>query len=169
MGLPAKLKNFNCFLDGESCIGKVPEITLPKLTKKVEQYRAGGMLGEVDIEMGMDKLELEAKFGGIACRALRSWGAIGVAGVQTLFVGAYQEDLTGGVLAAELVTQGMIVEVDAGNAKVGDNTEWMAKQTLSYLKWTIAGRVEVEIDLLNCIMIVDGVDRMAAIRAAILQ
>lgn len=169
MGLPAKLKNFNFFMDGESFVGRVPELSLPKLTKKTEQYRGGGMLGEIDVEMGLDKLEMEIKGGGLIRRALRSFGAIGVSGCQMLFVGAYQEDVAGGVLAAELVARGMLTEVDPGNAKVGDNTEWPVKATLAYMKWTVAGRVEVEIDVLNNIMMIDGVDRMAAIRAAILQ
>lgn len=169
MGLPHKLKNFNVFLDSDNFIGRVPEIALPKLAKKVEQYRGGGMLGEIDVEMGLEKLEMEIKAGGLIRRALRSFGAIGVAGVQVLFVGAYQEDGAGGVLAAEMVARGMLVEVDPGNAKVGDNTEWPIKLTLAYLKWTVSGRVEVEIDVLNNIMLIDGIDRMAAIRAALLQ
>lgn len=169
MALPAKLKNFNVFLDGTSWIGLVAEIALPKLAKKVEQYRGGGMLSEVDVEMGLEKMEAEIKAGGLVRRALRAFGKIGVAGVQVRFVGAYQEDVAGGVLAAELVMRGMVTEVDPGTAKVGDNTEWPLKLSLTYVKWTVQGRVEVEIDVLNNVMIIDGIDRMAAIRAALQQ
>lgn len=167
MGLPHKLKNHNLFANGTSWIGLVPEVQLPKLAKKVEDYRGGGMLGELDIEMGLEKLETEIKLGGLVVQAIRMFGAIGIEGAMLRFVGAYQADDRGGVLASELVMGGMFTELDPGSAKVGDNTEHSVKATLNYLKWAVNGRTEVEIDMLRCVMIIDGVDRMAAIRAAI--
>lgn len=167
MGMPFKLKNFNCFANGKSWAGLVPEVQLPKLAKKVEQYRGGGMLGEVDAEMGLEKLEAEIKLGGLSRQALSMFGAIGIEGVSLRFVGAYQSDETGGVMASELVMGGMFTEIDPGSAKVGDNTEMPIKATLNYLKWSINGRTDVEIDMLRCVWIQDGFDRMATIRAAI--
>jgi len=167
MGLPAKLKNFNLFVDGSSWAGLVAEIQLPKLSKKIEQWRGGGMLGEIDVELGLEKLEMETKLGGLIVGALRAFGAVGVSGSLLRFVGAYQEEAAGGVKPAELVVMGMHSEIDPGSAKVGDNTEWSLKSTLTYLKWTISGRVEVEIDMINNVMLIDGFDRMAAIRAAL--
>jgi P2 family phage contractile tail tube protein len=167
MGLPYKLKNHNVFANGSSWLGLVPEIQLPKLAKKVEQYRGGGMLGELDVEMGLEKLETEIKLGGLVRQALRLFGAIGVEGVLLRFVGAYQSDGVGAVMASEMVMGGMFTEFDPGSAKVGDNTEMPVKATLNYLKWSINGRTDVEIDMLRSIWIQDGIDRMAAIRAAI--
>lgn len=169
MGLPHKLKNFNCFGDGESWIGKIPELALPKIAQKVEQYRGGGMLAEVDVPLGLEKLEMEIKMGGLILGALRSLGATTIDGSMLRFVGAYQEDVAGGVLAAELVVRGLVTELDPGNAKVGDNTEWSRKMTLSYLKWMVNGRTEIEIDVINCVFLVDGIDVMAGIRAALQQ
>ena len=166
MGLPAKLKNYNLFADGDSWLGETSEVALPKIAKKVEAWRGGGMLAEVDIEMGLDKLEMETKIGGLSVSAMRAFGAVGVAGSALRYVGAYQEDGAGVVSTAELAVRCQHVELDPGNAKVGDNTEWSLKSTLSYLKWTVNGVVEIEIDVLNCVMVIDGVDRMAAIRAA---
>jgi P2 family phage contractile tail tube protein len=34
-------------VDGENYIGKVPSVTLPKVTRKTEDYQGGGMLGSV--------------------------------------------------------------------------------------------------------------------------
>ena len=167
MGLPFKLKNHNVFANGKSWVGLVPEIQLPKLAKKVEQYRGGGMLGELDVEMGLEKLEAEIKLGGLVRQALSMFGAIGIEGVMLRFVGAYQADDTGGVMASEMVMGGMFTEIDPGSAKVGDNTEMPLKATLNYLKWSINGRTDIEIDILRCVWIQNGIDRMAAIRAAI--
>lgn len=169
MGLPAKLKNYNLFANGDSWQGLVSEIQLPKIAVKAESFRHAGMLAELDADMGLEKLEMEIKLGGFVVGALRLFGALGVAGTQLRFVGAYQEDATGGYLAAELVTRGKVMELDPGSAKVGDNTELSLKSTLSYLKWTVASRVEVEIDVINNIYSVDGVDRTAQLRAILQQ
>ena len=166
MGLPAKLKNFNCFGNGSSWIGLIPEVELPKLTLKTEEYRGGGMLAPVDVDMGLEKLTMGIKAGGLVVDLMRQFGAIGIDRQMLRFNGAYQEDADGAVKAAELIVLGKHTEFDPGSAKVGDNTEWSVKSTLSYLKWSVSGRVEVEIDVLNCIFVTGGIDRYAEIRAA---
>lgn len=167
MSLPKKLKNFLVFNDGQSYVGEVSEISLPKIAAKMEDYRGGGMLGEVPIDMGLEKLEMEHTYGGMVVGVLRQMGLVRHDGALLRFTGAYQDDQSGGVTAAELVVRGRHQEIDPGNAKPGADTEWKVKSVLSFLKWSIAGRVEVEIDLVNCVYIVGGVDRMAEIRAAL--
>jgi P2 family phage contractile tail tube protein len=98
---------------------------------------------------------------------MRQMGVVGHDGVLQRFVGAYQAEEAGGVTAAELVVRGRHTELDMGDAEAGKDTEHKVKSALSYLKWTLAGRVEVEIDLVGCVYLVGGVDRMAEIRAAI--
>jgi len=166
MGLPHMLKNFNTFVNGENFIGEIPEVALGKLAEKVEGYRGGGMLGEVDVAMGLDKMEIEIKAGGPIRGLLAQFGAVGIAATLFRFQGAYQEDVAGGVQSGELVVRGRMPELDPGSAKVGDKSEWSHKITASYVKWTLGGRVLIEIDWMNCIYIVDGVDRYAEIRAA---
>ena len=167
MGLPRKLKNFNLFGDGESYLGQVNEVNLPTLTRKMEAYRGGGMSGEIDIDQGQEKIELEHKYGGIMRSILRQYGVTGHAGVQLRFAGAYQRDDTGGVDAGEVVVRGRHSEIAPGTAKAGDDTEFTVKTTCSYYKLTINGVVEIEIDLVNMIEIVGGVDRRAEQRRAI--
>ncbi|MFY9349010.1 MAG: phage major tail tube protein [Sphingobium sp.] len=165
--LPSKLKNFNLHDNGNSFLHQVAEIALPKIAEKVEGWRGGGMMGELDVGLGLEKMEMETTIGGLAIPILRRFGIVGVAGQMMRFNGAYQEEGSGTVAAAELVVRGKHVEIDPGTAKPGDDTAWKIKSTLSYVKWTINGRVEVEIDILNNIMLIDGFDRMAQIRAAL--
>jgi P2 family phage contractile tail tube protein len=166
MHLPAKLKNWDLHVDGVNYAGEVGEIALPKIAEKVEQWRGAGMLGEVDIGMGLEKLEMETKFGGLVLGILRQFGVVSLGGVMLRFNGAYQDDYTATTVAAELVVRGKHVEIDPGTAKPGDNTEWTVKSTLTYLRWRVNGRTEIEIDIINAIWIVDGIDRYAEIRAA---
>ena len=165
--LPFKLKNFNLFNDGGSYLGIAGEIELPKLVIKTEQWRGGGMLGEVDIDMGLEKLEMTVKYGGLVVPILRQFGVVGVDGVLQRFVGAFQEEGDGAVSACEIVTRGKHVEIDMGTAKPGEGTEHSVKSTLAYYRMAINGADVIEIDMLTGLFVVGGVDRTAALRAAL--
>jgi len=120
--MPSKLKLFNLFLDGTSFIGEVPEVTLPKLSRKMEEYRAGSMTGPVSVDLGNEAISLEWTAGGLIVEALKKYGAKKHNAVQVRFAGGYQNDDTGKVDAVEIVVGGRYKEVDMGNAKAGDDT-----------------------------------------------
>lgn len=165
--LPSKLKNLNLFNDGVSYIGKTGGVTLPKLTRKLEPWRGGGMDGSVKIDLGQEDLEMEWALGGMDRQVLRQYGAVGVGAVMLRFAGAYQNDENGTVDAVEVVVRGRHEEIDKGEAKSGEDTEWKVKSALVYYKLTINGVEEIEIDTLNMRFVVGGIDRLAQIRAAI--
>lgn len=167
MSMPSKLKNLNLFNDGESYLGQVTEFKLPTLTRKMEEYRAGGMLGPIDVDLGQEKIEAEWKCGGLMRQVLRQYGAIRHNAVQLRFAGAYQSEDSEAVDAVEIVLRGRHSEVDAGTAKVGDDTEFSVKTSVSYYKLSINGRTEIEIDMVGMVFLVDGVDLQAAQRRAI--
>lgn len=168
MALPRKLKNLNVFQDGVSWLGEATAVTLPKLARKMEGYRAGGMNGEVMIDHGMDGgLEIEVTAGGWMRQAAQSWGAATHDAVLLRFAGAYQRDDDGAVDAIEIVVRGRYQEIDRGDAKPGDDTEVKHKFVCSYYRESVNGQADVEIDLLNMVEIVGGVDRLAEQRAAI--
>jgi P2 family phage contractile tail tube protein len=167
MALPKKLKNFALFNNGESYIGQINEVKLPTLTRKMEEYRGGGMNGPVKIDFGQELIELEWKCGGMMRSVLNQYGITTVNGVQLRFAGAYQADDTGAVDAIELVIRGRHSEIDAGTAKAGDETEFAVKTAASYYKLTINGATVIEIDLPGMVEIVNGTDRLAEQRNAI--
>lgn len=165
--LPSKLKNLNVFNEAQSYLGVAGEVTLPKLTAKMEGWRGGGMIGEVKVDMGIDELMMEWKVGGLVRQVLRQFGETDVAGLLLRFMGAYQADDGSGVTAVEIVVRGRHEEIDMGNAKAGDDTEWSIKTPCSYYKLVIDGFTEIEIDVQAGIYRVGGVDRYAEIRSAI--
>ncbi|MGL6112681.1 MAG: phage major tail tube protein [Rubrivivax sp.] len=167
MALPRKLKNMNVFYNGENFIGQAAEVTLPKLARKMEAWRGGGMTGEVKIDMGMEALELEATYGGLMAEMYRDFGIAKIDGVMLRFAGAYQRDDTDAVDAVEIVMRGRHEEIDPGNAKAGDDTSFKVKSALSYYKLSINNETLVEIDLINMIERVNGEDRLAQQRKAI--
>lgn len=167
MALPNTLKNFNAFNDGKSFMGLIEELKLPKLSRKMEEFRGGGMDGPVDIDVGQEKLEIEQVCGGFVVDAYKAYGLTKAAGVLIRFAGAYQRDDTGDVMAVEIVVRGRHKEIDPGDAKGGDKGKTTIKSTLTYYKLTVDGKEVLEIDLLSFLFKVDGTDMLEAQRKAI--
>ncbi|MCF5838796.1 phage major tail tube protein [Aeromonas veronii] len=169
MALPRKLKRFNMFGQGENWIGIAEEFTPPKLSRKFEAYRGGGMPGSANIDMGLDDSALDIDFtlGGYGDEVLGYVGEPKVDGTMIRFSGSVQRDDTGEVTAVEILTRGRVKEIDRGTFKAGDNTQAKVSMTCTYYKETINGAVIHEIDTVNMIEIgPDGVDRMAEHRKA---
>lgn len=167
MALPRKLKNMNIFNNGSSYLGEATAVTLPKLTRIMEDYRAGGMNAAVKVDHGMEPLELEVTCGGLMRDLFRQFGAATHDAVILRFAGAYQRDDTGEVDAVEVIMRGRIMEIDGGESKPGEDTETKFKAALSYYRLEWNSVEEVEIDIINMIERIGGVDRLAEQRAAI--
>jgi P2 family phage contractile tail tube protein len=169
MGMPSKLKNMNLFNDGTTYIGLVTAATPPKLSRKMEAFRAGGMIGSAKVDFGLDDdaLKMEWTVGGYVKQILKQYGATSVDGVQLRFAQAFQRDDTEEVDAVEIVVRGRHSEVDRGESKVGDDTEWKITTECTYYKETVNGETLLEVDLFNMIYMVGGVDKTEAIRRAI--
>jgi P2 family phage contractile tail tube protein len=167
MALPSVLKNFNLFNDAKSYMGVAESLKLPKLARKFEDFRGGGMDGSVSIDLGQEKLESEFTCAGLMTQVFEQYGTTKADGVMLRFAGAYQADDTAAVQAVEVVMRGRHAEIDMGDAKAGDKGSFTIKSSLTYYKLTVDNKVLIEIDLLNMIFIVNGKDMLAEQRKAI--
>lgn len=167
MGLPFKLKNFNLYGDGNNWRGEIDSVTLPKLTRKVEEWRGAGMHGPVEVDLGMEKLEMSFKAGGLLLDSYKAFGATKHNANQWRFAGAYEDDSTGTVQAVEVLVRGRVREIDPGDAKAGDDTEHTHAIAASYYKLTVDGADIIEIDMPGMVLKVDGQDQLSQIRRAI--
>lgn len=167
MGLPRILKHQMLFHNGNNFAGEVPSVTLPKLTRKLEGYRAGGMDSAVKVDMGGgDDLDLEFTAGGFLLDVMRSYGGT-LTGTLVRFVGSYQSDDSGQIDQVEVVARGRYEEIDMGEGKPGDKNEPKHKIACAYYKLVVNGVTEVEIEPLAMKLIVGGVDRLAEHRTAL--
>ena len=169
MAMPRKLKNLNLFNDGNSYLGVAKSVTLPALGRKMEAYRGGGMNGPVKADLGMsdDGIQFEWKTGGLDLISLRQFGAVNASSVALRFSGPYQQDDTGEVSNVEVVVRGRHETIEMGDAQPGEDTEHSMTTTCSYYKLTVDGEEIIEIDLLNFIEKVNGVDMLEKQRKAI--
>ncbi|NUT88793.1 phage major tail tube protein [Pseudomonas corrugata] len=169
MAMPRKLKNLNLFNDANSYLGVVKTVTLPPLGRKMEGYRGGGMNGPVKADLGFsdDGIQFEWKTGGLDLIALKQFGAVNASGVALRFTGAFQQDDTEAVSAVEVVMRGRHETIEMGDAEPGEDTEHSITTTCSYYKLIVDNEEIIEIDLLNFIEIVNGVDLLDKQRQAL--
>lgn len=168
MGFPRKLKQMMMYVEGRGYAGETVSVTLPNLSRKLEAYRGGGMARPVKIDMGgSDDLDVEHSYGGPMRDIIRQYGAAGAAGVQLRFAGTYQDDSDGTIHECEIVLNGRHEEIDRGEQKPGEAGEFKVKTACVYYKETWDGEVDVEIDIINAIEIVGGVDLMAEHRSGL--
>ena len=141
MAIESVLRDINLFVDGRGYAGKIAEFTLPKLTVKTEEFRAGGMDAPVELDMGLEKLECDFSLDSV--------------------------DRDGVVRSVIVRTRGQIKEVDYGSWKPGEKATLKFMAAVDYYKLEVDGETVHEIDVENMTRIVNGVDQVAARRAAL--
>ena len=163
MAMPRKLKLMNVFLNGYSYQGVAKSVTLPKLTRKLENCRGAWMNGSAPVDLGLDDdaLSMEWSLGGFPDSVIwELYAATGVDAVPIRFAGSYQRDDTGETVAVEVVMRGRQKEIDTGEGKQGEDTESKISVVCTYFRLTMDGKELVEIDTINMIEKVNGVDRL---------
>ncbi|OJY65511.1 MAG: phage major tail tube protein [Sphingobium sp. 66-54] len=167
MGLPSVLKNMNMFLNGVTCVGEIPEVTVPPLARKMENYRGGGLDGTLAIDLGMadDPITFEWKPGGLMERVYDGFGGATIDSEMIRWVGAHQDDGTGQMKAVEITVRGRHSSIEDGTQKPGELGERTVTTLCSFYQMTIDGREKIYIDVPNMICRVNGVDRLAQSRA----
>ncbi|TNL01347.1 phage tail protein [Kosakonia cowanii] len=155
MAVPHKLHQFTCFVNGDNCIGKVTSVTLPKLTRKTEDFQAAGMMGAVAVDLGLDSgaLDTTVVAGGLVRSLLMNYCG-GIDETRFRFVGAYYSDSES--LLVEVELRGRITEMDGGESKQGEDTSVTYAMKNTWYKLTIDDKPLLEFDLLNFTYKKDG-------------
>ena len=153
--LPRTLKNFNIFVNMSSWAGVAESLTLPKITKKTDDFRGAGMIGDISLALGYEKMESEVTYAGFDVKQYRQLSVCGVSDLPLRFVGIYERQDTCSTQNVEIYMRGMATELDPGDTKNGEKTETKIKYNLTYYRLEVDGLVEVELDF------VKGIERFA--------
>lgn len=160
------LRNFALSVAGTGYAGNADEVQLPTLAIKTEDFMAGGMDASTAIDMGMEKMELTFKLNDKAAAALATFGVIGGPDPTFNFRGALQ-NLDGSVSSLLVQARGRTKSIKPTVAKVGARADDEYAVDLNYYSYAVDGSVIHLIDVLNGIRMIDGVDQLANIRAAL--
>lgn len=164
-----KLINFEVFMTGARKLG-MADITLPTVEYKTATLSGAGIGGEIEMPTPGQTASMELEI---------NWRTINEDVTTLLAMKAHDLELRGAneqydAGTGEIKTQAVKINIrglpkkgDVGTFKPADHTETKSTLELTYLKITIDDKMVLEIDKLNYIHYVDGVDYLASVRAAL--
>lgn len=164
-----RLTNANIYMDGNNLLGRAEEIQLPQVKHKMADHKALGMVGSAEFFAGIDKLESKIKWNSLYPEVLKKAANPFIA-VQIQARASLETYNSMGKLAevpAIAYLTGTFKEFPLGNIKPGDNAEYETSMSINYAKLVVDGEEIFEIDVLENIYKVGGVDILAAYRANI--
>ncbi|MCP1116936.1 phage major tail tube protein [Robbsia andropogonis] len=167
MGMPRVLKGFNLFHNAVNFTCQTKEITLPKLSRKMEEYQGGGMSGPIQIDYGQEAIQLEWTCAGFVRDVIAQYGITKHDGVLLRFAGGYQAEDTDAFDSVEIVVKGRHKEIDLGSAKAREQSDFKVTTVASYYKLSVNGEELLEFDFVNMVERINGNDVLAGLRKAI--
>lgn len=160
------LKNINLFVDGRGYAGQVASVTPPNLTLQTEEFRAGGMDVPIDVTMGMEKMEASFVLRKYDADVLALFGLAEGNRIPLTFRGAL-ESYDGTVTAVIMNMRGKITNMERGTWTPGELADLTITVSLNYYKEQHGTRILNEIDAENMVRVINGVDVLSQIRAAL--
>lgn len=164
--IPRVLRNFNCFVNGNSYAGRVTEVELPEISVKTEEHRGGGMDAPAEIDMGLEVMSAKITLAEYVPDVMKLVGKMNGVAARLMFRGAIQRD---GEKAIPVIAElhGGIKKSTAGSWKAGDLATHENEMSVRYYRLTIGDEVIYEIDVENMIRRIGDVDELESIREAI--
>ncbi|SDW13729.1 hypothetical protein SAMN04488041_101374 [Sulfitobacter pontiacus] len=160
------LKYLNLFVDGRGHAGKIEEYSPPDLTVSTEEFRGGGMDAPIDLDMGQEKMTTSFVLTSYDRDVLSLWGIKDGSVVQLTARGSL-ESLDGTKTAVAHHMHGKIISVARGTWGSGAKPSLTFTVSLRYYR-EVQGGVDInEIDVVNMVRKVRGVDQLAEHRANI--
>lgn len=161
--LPRQLKAFNLYFDGNSYAGRCDALTLPAMAFLMEEHRAGGMDAPKKLEMGMEAMTATITISDYDPAII---SLIGVDGFPLVARGAVQAQ---GRVAEPVVVnmRGILATTEFSEWKPGTKSTKTLTYELDYFRYRQADVEYVEIDIINMVRRIGGVDQLATQRAAI--
>ena len=159
------LRNCTAWLDRQSKLGQIGDITLPVPQTKVEEMRNAGMALPIEVSLGYEKMEASIKMPGFDPQVLKLWGLAPGVSVPLMVTGAAADE-DGTMHSAVANMNGFLKQADPGNWKPGEMAENEHQFAIRWYKLEIDGNPIYEMDMFD--VKVGGASQYAGIRNALL-
>lgn len=160
------LKYLNLIVDGRGYAGKIEEYNAPDLALSIEEFRGGGMNGPIDIDMGQEKMTTSFVLTSYSADVLALWGIREGGGIQITARGSL-ESYDGTKTAVAHHMHGKITTMARGTWGSNKKPSFTITMTLHYYREVHGDREVQEIDFINMVHKVDGIDQLAEHRSNI--
>ncbi len=151
-------------------VGDTTEITLPSIENLTDKISGAGILGEIDMPVTGQVGAMEFSMGfRNTTLSLAKLYAPGVQEVEVRWL-VDQVDKGSGVVtkqAHKAFIRGMSKKMDEGKVQKNNSMDSSYSMEVLYYNRTLGGRSVLEIDKLNNVFAVDGVDYMKDVRDAL--
>jgi P2 family phage contractile tail tube protein len=129
---------------------------------ETEEFQGAGMSAPVEIDMGMEKLEMELTFAEYDPEVFKLFGLTNGSEVAFTIRGAVQS--TGTPDPVVINVRGFFKELDFDTREPAEKATLKCSVACVYYKLSVRGVELIEIDPINMIRNVNGSDQMAAFR-----
>lgn len=161
------LRRFTAHVDGYDSRLVIDEITPPVVRDMVEELKAGGLMAGMDIPLGLQKLEAGFKVNARTRELMKQVGMTPGKFVRPTFRGVSISEVDGTQQNEMIVLRGrMNIDANTWTANALSSLDFKIG-SISYYKHLVNGASLYEIDLINCICIVDGVDQWTDLRSGL--
>lgn len=154
------LKYLNLIVDGRGYAGKIEEYSPPDLIVSTEEFRGGGMDQAIDLDMGQEKMTCSYVLTSYDADVLALWGLKKGSTVQTTAKGSL-ESLDGTTTPVAHHMQGKIISLARGTWGSGKKPSLTVTMSLRYYREVHGQRTISEIDVINMVRVINGVDQLA--------
>lgn len=162
-----KLTNANIYINGVDFIGKAEEVTVPMIKLEKVEHKGLGLIGKPKFPVGINleqaKIKWNSLYEGAISALANPYGTVNVQARASLETYTSQ----GRSAQKEVVCMfsGSVEDVPSlGTLKHLENAESETVIDATYLKLTIDGAEKYEVDTVNNIYKVDGVDMLEDFR-----
>ena len=164
-----RITNANLYLAGNNLLGRAEEVKLPDVSMIMQEHKALGMVGKVELPAGFDKLEGEIKWNSFYRDAMLAAGNPYKALTLQCRSNVQRYGSQGMIDEVPLVTflTIMFKKNPLGSFKQHQNAEFTSGFTCTYIKQVMDGEELLELDYLANIFRVGGVDMLTDYRANI--
>ena len=167
--IPEKLINFRVYLEGTDLLGTA-DVTLPSLESLTETVKGAGLAGEVESPVigHFKSMTLGLK-----------WRVVHKEACKLAVLKAHQLEVRGAVqvmdhaagtytaVPTKLVVKGIPKKLALGKMDPGKLQDTETELEVTYLKLTVDGEEQIELDKYNFIYKVQGEDQLAKVRSAL--
>ena len=167
-GIPEIINDFNMYLTGNKLIGLTGEVTLPDFEGITETISGPGILGEIEtvVTGRYGSMEQEIPFRIVnkdLCKMINPGTPVDLTlrGSQQYTVAS-----TGAVdyMGMRIVFRGRCKKISLGTVKQGGAMDSAVTLELTYILIEIDGEKKIELDKLNGIFRVNGIDLLEKVR-----
>lgn len=155
---------FRLSVDGYGYAGSVKDVKPPKISEKVENFRGGGMGGEVEVPVGTEMDAMEFTLSEVAPNVLKRFGFVQGADKPFTLRSGIKDD-AGKDVAHRYEVGGFLKEVDAGTIEAGKIIERKFSVSPRSFKEFINNELVIHIDHEKGVYVVNGHDKLAQARA----